>query len=373
MRCQGCGAEELGSPVFCARCGAPLHSGSVLRSADAALARDLGRNSTSATRKGPSTDDTRALIAPAARRTTPQPPAGAVQGAAPVRALHPAEWHGLLVPQADQLSQSKSFVLASPFIVNNLLYRSRLEHVDFHFLPEEPEFNAFATDSEFELPNGKRVEPPAIVFLGGLAAAIRLASAAVATHLARVHANQPAPAKSGLTSTFEALGAELTSTGAILSLKSSLEIFKETVLPSIDPADERFVSAARSLSASMEMYVLAHEAGHIALGHTLAMKELNFDVSRNQEREADSFASSTLSTSFFTEHLFLGQVFVTILFTWQQSVARLSEPSTHPLGRERFRNALETNSEAAKDAAVRLGLTREALVALLPPEVQGTA
>jgi len=148
------------------------------------------------------------------------------------------------------------------------------------------------------------------------------------------------------------------------------EVFGDTlmaVVPTEILEDDRFVGLARSLSAAMEAAVIAHEAGHLALGHTLGQR-LNFDVSRNQEREADSFASSILTSSPFREYLFLGQVFITIVFSWMEHAARRTDPTTHPLGRERFFNALTNNSAAAKEAADQFGLTRERLIELLPAE-----
>ena len=116
----------------------------------------------------------------------------------------------------------------------------------------------------------------------------------------------------------------------------------------------------------MEMYVIAHEAGHIALGHTLG-PTLSYDMSRNQEREADSFASSCLSTSPFRDKLFLGQVFATVILAWMDHAAALDEVSTHPSSHDRFLSALRSNKEAAEDAAEQYGLTTAELQGFLPP------
>jgi hypothetical protein len=163
------------------------------------------------------------------------------------------------------------------------------------------------------------------------------------------------------------MGGVLVRTGGMFDVDASLDIFRRTVVAKMPRPDERFVSLARSLSASMEMFVVGHEAGHIAYGHTLGQQH-NYDVSRNQERDADSFASSALSTSPFREYLFLGQVFVTLIFAWVDHAGRSRNPTTHPLGRERFLNAMASNSEAAKEAAEQFGLTRERLEELLPPK-----
>ncbi|MFG0253083.1 MAG: M48 family metalloprotease, partial [Phycisphaerales bacterium JB038] len=111
---------------------------------------------------------------------------------------------------------------------------------------------------------------------------------------------------------------------------------------------------------------IAHEAGHIALGHTLATGDLPLEVSRNQEREADSFAASVLATSPSQEALFLGQVFTAILLTWQQYAWGDTEESTHPLAKERFENILRSHSAALKEMGKQYGLTEKFLRGLLP-------
>jgi len=172
----------------------------------------------------------------------------------------------------------------------------------------------------------------------------------------------------GLSDALHLMGRKVSQRGGSLDVPSSIEIFRATMLPEISDDEERFVSLARSYAAAMDMFVVAHEAGHLALGHTLG-RALNYDVSRNQEREADSFASSALSTSPFREYLFLGQVFVTIVFAWVEAAARARQAGTHPLARERFLHAIESNSQAAREAAEEFGLTRESLMEMLPNAV----
>jgi hypothetical protein len=272
----------------------------------------------------------------------------------------------LLLPFPDQITQSKNIALSSPFIQSNTLYSSRIASVSFTFLQEDTTVNAYATDFPVDLPDGGKLEPPAIIFLGGLASALRLMAAAVAVSMGSGE-GVTGTKESALGRTFRAMGSSLVQSGGKFDLEILGTIFEQAVAPEIVEGKDRFVSLARSLSASMEAAVIAHEAGHLALSHTLGTR-LNFDVSRNQEREADSFASSVLSTSPFREYLFLGQVFVTLLFSWMDHVGRHKDPTTHPLGRERFFNVLTNNSAAADDAADQFGLTRERLIELLPPE-----
>jgi hypothetical protein len=361
MKCGRCGNENSNTARFCAKCGTSLSSGSVL------------------SRLNPDLEGTRRQVREHLEATKASINAQIAQYSSPLRVtakpaapagsrslIHPMELLSLLLPLPDQITQSKNIALSSPFIQSNALYRTRIAGVSFAFLQEDTTVNAYATDFPHDLPDGGKLEPPAIVFLNGLASALRLMAAAVAVSM-RPGEGVPSTGESALGRTFRAMGSCLVQSGGKFDIEMLGMIFEQAILSEIVEGKDRFVSLARSLSASMEAAVIAHEAGHIALSHTLGMA-LNFDVSRNQEREADSFASSVLSTSPFREYLFLGQVFVTLLFSWMDHVARSKNPTTHPLGRERFFNVMTNNSAAAADAADQFGLTRERLVELLPPE-----
>ena len=292
--------------------------------------------------------------------------------------VHPQEVFDLWRPQEYQVQQSKSLVFGSGHVQTNRDYKDRVSKISFFFLGNNPEVNAFATHHDRK--DGDKLEDkdadksdedtwaaatkltwkaPAIVFYGGLALAIRLAATALALHVRSSRSQKDSRSLPMLTKTFQDLGRTIISRGKF-DLESSENILQETVIPSIREGDEPFVLDAQSYAAAAEMYVVAHEAGHIALSHTLG-NSLNYDISRNEEREADSFASSVLSSCRIPD-LFLGQVLVTIVFAWQEHVGRNRTPTTHPLGRERFFNALKSNSEAAQKAADDFGLSREKLI-----------
>ena len=80
------------------------------------------------------------------------------------------------------------------------------------------------------------------------------------------------------------------------------------------------------------------------------------------------FAASVLARSPFREYLFLGQVFTMVIFAWLEWALANREPGSHPLARDRFYAALESNSAGAQEAAADFGLTRDCLIELLPPE-----
>ena len=275
-----------------------------------------------------------------------------------------AEFAEVLAPKPSQIHQSASFTLSSPFIQENAAYAKRVSSINFVYMDHDLQLNAYATDHPVTLEDGTKVTPPVVVFLAGLDVAIRLAAAALSTHLAVAELRQKTPGSSLLAGTLSRIGETLRRTGKF-GPEASLAIFKECVLPSVPDVDEHTISLTRSYTAAMESFVIAHEAGHVALGHTQGGRQ-NLDVSRNQEREADSFAASTLSTSPFRDYLFLGGVFVTIIFSWTEFVFGNRPATTHPLGRERFFNLLRSNSASADEVSRRFGLTTQRLTELLP-------
>ena len=372
--CPKCRRTNAASARFCASCGAQLstaakqtkrsewdeideHLDRVGDEVDAQIEAALDDVSPGT---GPSTvaaadSAATAAVQPDGRRLAP--------GARAV--LHEQQWGSLLLPEEVQVRQSASFVLSSPHVQSNPQYSSRVKALGFHYLADVPVVNAFATDERIEIPDGPTIDPPAVVFMEGLAMVIRAAAAALAAHV-RFHGGRIAcPAGWSLDRPLRMIGRSILKQDGRFDVASSLEIFAETMEPVLETGDERFVSLARNYSAAMEMFVVAHEVGHIAYGHTLG-EQANFEVSRNQERDADSFAASVLSSSPFREHLFLGQVFVTIIFAWLDKTGGRKQATSHPLGRERFFNALRSHEDAAREAAQQFGLSEEVLVALLP-------
>jgi len=120
--------------------------------------------------------------------------------------------------------------------------------------------------------------------------------------------------------------------------------------------DENLLSEARSIAAGEIMATLAHETGHHVLGHVWndrdARARQSKEVRRNQEREADSFASSVISLSHFGKHVFVGQLFS----WWVMSKVDAASDATldHPLSQERFDNLVRANK--AKAAALGLSV-----------------
>jgi len=369
MDCKICGRKNPDDAEFCGQCGRKLASpaskvsdeldqlqkdlDSELGSLSGELDRDLGS-------------------ATPAKKEVPKKGAKKSFAAAGAKALvHQEEINALVMPLAEEINQARSMVFDCRFIENYPQYKDRVRQVTFRFLKADSTVNAFATDQPVKLSNGKTVPPPGIYYLGGLANACCLGSAALAAHVRCWHDAAPSSDESPLLPTFQKIGQTIVGSGGRFELDTSTDIFNQSVAPVmrqlLQQGEERFVSLAQSYRVSMYMSVVAHELGHIALGHTLG-REVNFNISRNQEREADSFASSALSTCPYREYHFLGSIFQNIIFAWVHHAGGSQAARTHPLSRERFENAFRDNSEAAKEAAEDFGLTHDMLSRLLPPE-----
>ena len=108
---------------------------------------------------------------------------------------------------------------------------------------------------------------------------------------------------------------------------------------------------ANGISAGMILTILAHEMGHIVLGHVAHTSGIGLEISRNQEREADSFASSVISASPFGEYMFVGMLFwhyaLMLLEGAQPAAGDDGESQTHPCSRERYENLVKANPSKA--------------------------
>lgn len=123
-------------------------------------------------------------------------------------------------------------------------------------------------------------------------------------------------------------------------------------------ADESVRQESVDRSSAAILACLAHEAGHIALAHVNAnvdYYEVNLEVARNQERQADSFMSSVIATVPFGGHMFEAELYNDYLnAVAERSAAKRSgrkvsdRGSTHPLSIERYNNLLKDHPGLAE-------------------------
>jgi hypothetical protein len=288
--------------------------------------------------------------------------------------VHQQEELALWLPTEEDVEESWHAVLNSRYVQNTPLYVKRLGKVNFNPELEDLRFNAGAIEDP----------DPRIIIYGGMVRAFRLIAAGLALHM---QLQKDGGTPSHLPRLCEFLG-EMIVYGGLddADVDKVKKCFLKEYVAAKASGNERFYRVARSLRAGMEMSVIAHEAGHIALGHTDRVTTLSYEYSRDHERQADSFAACVIREHPNSEHNFLGHVFSDIICCWidhaamrealaeaeKQSAGLVAEaedttPTMHPASIERFENSLDSMPGLAKDVATQYGLTREVLEGFLPP------
>jgi hypothetical protein len=260
---------------------------------------------------------------------------------------------GLETTEQD-LYQMAAFVFCSPYVQTNSQYRDCAGKTRFYPMLGNPIVNAFATQS-IDI-RGKREPGPWIVFFGGAANACKLAAIAGAA------ACEQAVGNGYLLRVIKAMGACIAEAGS-LPLDRIREIANETGLRQV-LGNDNVLREGRSLAAGMHMGIIAHELGHIALGHTLREGPLGEGASRDQERMADSFANAVVNESLFAKYLVTGTIIWWIILVWCEHSGNVKVASTHPLSRERLRNFIEANEAQAK----AIGIDTKTIEEFLPPQ-----
>ena len=241
-------------------------------------------------------------------------------------------------PSEAELAQLFEYVRSAANVKENLQYASIMKDVRFFCLADNDAVNAYASLKQLNKDKDERHR--VIVLLGGAVRFSKVASLAVAAHLS---GDKQAPVR-----LVRALAP--TDCGK-LDLDSVVRLVNAADLGAA-LANETVQAKAKSVSAGMILGILAHEAGHHALGHTLNTSEkVNLDISRNQEREADSFASSVIASSPFGEYILAGTLFWHFALASQQGDA---VATTHPLSKERFENFVRANAELAASMGITL-------------------
>ena len=117
---------------------------------------------------------------------------------------------------------------------------------------------------------------------------------------------------------------------------------------------------SRGFFTGLTLSVTAHELGHICMSHTLREEDSN-EISRNDERQADLFAQSVVSTTPFAGYLVLSSLFTYILFAWMDKNST-GDATTHPYSKERVMNTLNSHEKYLAD----LGITKDNISEFLP-------
>ena len=246
----------------------------------------------------------------------------------------PAQIKAYLTPSDAEMRQLYRYVVNAPFVTENVQYSGRLKDIPFVYIATNDAVNAAAGRRIVEK-DGKKDLAFHTVFFGGAARYARLVGLAAALQDAG-HKDMLKKFVAAMPPRFCARCAE----------GECVEFISANGLASA-VADEKIRQKAVSYSSGTIVSVLAHECGHNALGHLLSFSEkTNLEIDRNQEREADSFASSIISASPFGEYIFAGTLF------WHYAVAMQGDGdsdarSNHPLSKERFENFVRANAKKA--------------------------
>lgn len=244
------------------------------------------------------------------------------------------ELAAFLTPAPEEVWQWWEAVRGSMHVRMNEQYYSYADATEFLYIHNDDRINAFAGR------NDKKDKPFRIVFLGGAMRFSRMASLAVAVDIC---------GRPGTASRF----ARSIEMGGTISPARAMEVMSECGL------DEMFTlpgarAKAQAVSSGMIIGILAHEMGHVCLGHVLGPNyyESNPEIGRNHEREADSFASSITAANPFGEYVYEGMLFWNYVLAKQEGNQAVA--STHPLGRERLENLIRANSSKASSLGINL-------------------
>ena len=126
--------------------------------------------------------------------------------------------------------------------------------------------------------------------------------------------------------------------------------------------DESHLREVDSYSAGFILSIIGHELGHICLSHTLGGRESE-GVSRDMERQADSFACSIARSTPFSSYLVPGLLFSEIVLAWATQSYSDEPATTHPHSPERVMNIFNSHEDTLAD----YGITRNNLSDFLPP------
>lgn len=251
----------------------------------------------------------------------------------------PEAW---LQPGFDDVKTLFDYIRRSYVVTDNPKYRDALDKVDLLYLtdPENPDsnsVNAWAHD------RGRK-----ITLCAGFVRQARIAGSALAAtngievfrRLREVVDDNPGWADS-------------------ITIDEAKELFTAVGLRyDAVIADESVRQESVDRSSAAILACLAHEAGHIALAHVNAnvdYYQVNREVARNEERQADSFMSSVIATVPFGGHMFEAELYNDYLnAVAERSAAKRSgrkvsdRGSTHPLSIERYNNLLKDHPDLAE-------------------------
>jgi len=266
----------------------------------------------------------------------------------------PRSMAGLLTDPVEMMQASQpeieqvcAYVFHSPHVQSNASYRESASRTMLLIDLDDTTVNAYACHKGVG-----EDRTPSLAILGGACVFARLCSAAL---------QEDAKNRTGaLRRSFPFVAKAVLELHGHMTGEKAVEILRQSELDAMFK-DEGLYRRVSAYTAGVLAGIVAHELGHLALGHTLG-RAANLEVSRNQEREADSFASSVMSASMFGEYLVMGMIVWELAWVWLEGVTGDSVATTHPLARERLYDLVRANDVVAES----LGITPKSLESLLP-------
>ncbi len=254
-----------------------------------------------------------------------------------------------ITPSYSELKQTFQMVRDSEHVSENLQYANDLNRVRFYHDPSVGSINAFAT----AIDKWHSQEPemwPSIMVCGGAGRFARVVAAAM-TEFGDDESSLDLDELLGSLAGIEFLDNDM----AYKILSNVLHVPDERY------SDPAWLSRAKGISRGILMSILAHEAGHVALGHIWAWQK-NKERNRNQEREADSFAHSVGSGTADADDMFWGNLLFDYAFAINEMRDGNSEMSrTHPYSEERLFNLIRDNQSIAQIYGITEDEMRKAL------------
>jgi len=242
-------------------------------------------------------------------------------------------------PSGVEMAQLFEYVRRAPVVQDNQVYAATMNRVRFEYNidPNNVEHNKVNANAGLDK-NGV----PVIRIFGGAARIGRVAALSIAT---MKYGNDGDAVKRFIATLKPAQCHTFT-------VNDAIQVTNDAKLVTALRSDGVIVNA-KSISAGLMLGIIAHEAGHLSLGHSFSRGnyyKTNLEVARNREREADSFSSSVIATSPFGESILEG----TLLWYYVLASHERGEESTHPLSRERFMNIVNSNKELARKLGIEL-------------------
>ena len=240
-----------------------------------------------------------------------------------------------LVDTETEVRQLFEYVRQSSFISGNEQYAKKMKDVLFVYSATNDAVNAYASIDSSD--NSRRI----MNCFAGLVRISKVLSLAAAAQLCGE--------KGAIARLMDKLTPQLCS---CLTIEDAAKLIRSCGLDAC-LSKEEIRTKAKSIAAGTVVGCLAHETGHIVLGHLESDLKIrmNMEVRRNNEKQADLVSSSIMSTTPFGEYVFIGEVF----FFWvnMQKIDALTKQNVpqsdlaHPLNRERYVSFVLANKEKA--------------------------